>query len=221
VDLLSDEDQWEQLKAWLRGNGLAIVGGVLIGVLGLAGWRWWQGNQEREAVAASVAYEKLLSTFDSGDLRGAETQIEAMRTDHPKSGYLAAADLAAAKVYVARNELDKAALRLQRVADSALDVELRPIARLRLARVQLAQGKPDEALATLAKYTEAEHKPAYTEMRGDILLAKGDRAGALRDYEAARAAQPAGDQGTGVEAILDLKINDLRAGSVADAGAKP
>jgi predicted negative regulator of RcsB-dependent stress response len=221
VDLLSDEDQWEQLKVWLRGNGAAIVGGVLIGVLGLYGWRWWQGNAERTALAASSAYEKVLKTFDAGDIPGAEAQIEALRGDYAKSAYVAAADLAAARVYVSRNDLDKAALRLKRVADSAIDVNLRPIARLRLARVQMAQGKLDDALATLGAGNFGAHEAAFAEVRADILLAKGDRAEALKLYQAALAAQPEDDQGTGVGALLDLKINDLRTDAAEPKSVTP
>ncbi len=38
---------------------------------------------------------------------------------------------------------------LERVANTARDKQLRPVARLRLARVQAAQGQYDKALATL------------------------------------------------------------------------
>ena len=97
---------------------------------------------------------------------------------------------------------------------SAVDVQLRPIARQRLARVQAAQGKHDLALTTLAALPSAtdvgEYQAAYTETRGDILLSKGDRAGALREYQAARKLQPEEQTGSSVAVLLDLKINDLR-----------
>ena len=62
---------------------------------------------------------------------------------------------------MARNELDKAVERLERVANNAVDEQLRPIARLRLARVQAAQGKHDVALATLGTADMGEHQAAY------------------------------------------------------------
>jgi predicted negative regulator of RcsB-dependent stress response len=71
-------------------------------------------------------------------------------------------------------------------------------------------------MAAISATEIGKYQAAYTETRGDILLSKGDRAGALREYEAARKLQPAEQTGSSVAALLDLKINDLRT-----APAKP
>ena len=106
----------------------------------------------------------------------------------------------------ASNELDKAAAGLKSVMDNSKDAELRMVARLRLARVQSAQGKHDEALATLKVDDPGEFAPRIADTRGDVLLAKGDRDGALKEYLAARVGENKG----GVDFdLLDLKIRDL------------
>src|SRR4029079_8283915 len=76
----------------------------------------------------------------------------------------------------------------------------------RLARVLSAQAKYDEALATLKVDEPGEFAPRFADVRGDVLLAKGDRAGALREYLAARTGD--GDGRIDTE-LLDLKIRDL------------
>jgi predicted negative regulator of RcsB-dependent stress response len=219
VDLLSEEEQWERLKGWLRGNLPQVL--VIMALLLLAwfGWKWWQSRADQQAVAAGLAYEKILGTFDANKPTEALALIEELRKEHPKSAYVPAADLIAARMFVATNELDKAAERLQRVADTAPDKKLRPIARLRLARVQAAQGKHDLALATLGTADLGTHEAARLEARGDVLLAKGDRAAALKEYEAARVALVAGGE-TGALELLDLKIADLRDGAAPAAEAK-
>src|SRR5262249_7546895 len=135
----------------------------------------------------------------------------------------------ASRVFVDSNQLDKAAERLQRVATTALDENLRPIARVRLARVQSAQGKYDAALATLGEKPPGVHEPAWLEARGDIQVAKNDRAGALKAYEEAVKLQPVGEETSGeggtVE-LLQLKIADLKGNSapppaVPEVPAKP
>ena len=78
--------------------------------------------------------------------------------------------------------------------------------RLRLARVQAAQGKYDDALATLKVEKAGEFAPRIADTRGDVLLAKGDRDGALREYLAARNAE---NNGRVDFDLLDLKIRDL------------
>ena len=221
MDLLEEGEQWEAVKAWLRQNGLAIVAGALIGTLGLLGWRWFQGHQEAQRLAANVAYEKLLAAFDSGDVTAWVKQLDAFHKDYGDSAYSAPADLAAARVYVSRNEFDKAAERLRSVADTAKDPQLRIVARLRLARVQIAQNKPDDALSTLGTGDVGGFQSVFAEIRGDARLAKGDRPGALREYETARATRADSSQPPGADAgdLLELKINDLRSEALAPVPA--
>jgi predicted negative regulator of RcsB-dependent stress response len=90
--------------------------------------------------------------------------------------------------------------------DKAPDDELRMIARTRLARVQAAQGKYDDALATLKVDQPGQFASRLADVRGDVLLAKGDRPGALREYLAARSGASEGLVDT---EMLDLKIRDL------------
>ncbi|MEP7314893.1 MAG: tetratricopeptide repeat protein, partial [Pseudomonadota bacterium] len=139
MDLLSDDDQWEAFKAWLKQNGIALIAGIGIGVALLVGWRWWQERKETRALEANARYEKILETFDKGETDSALKLIDELKKDYGDSAYSAPADLAAARYYVGRQELDKAAAHLKTVMDSAADPQLRPIARLRLGRVLIAQ----------------------------------------------------------------------------------
>jgi predicted negative regulator of RcsB-dependent stress response len=104
------------------------------------------------------------------------------------------------------NELDKAAAGLTYAMDNANDDEIKLIARMRLARVLSAQGKHDEALALLKVDEAGEFAPRLADVRGDVLLAKGDRDGALREYLAARTSP---NDGRIDQDMLDLKIRDL------------
>jgi predicted negative regulator of RcsB-dependent stress response len=225
VDELSEHEQWERLKGWLRGNGAQVLILMAIMLVGFYGWKWWLARGEQQAQAASGAYQAIIASFDELKYAEGEAQIETLRNEHPGSPYVAAADLIAARVFVELNELDKAAQRLERVAKSAPDKRLRPIAQIRLARVQAAQGKYDTALATLGSTALGVQEPARLEARGDVLLLKGDRAAALAEYQAARELQPGtsedSDRDAGV--LLDLKIADLQgsAPAVPEALAKP
>jgi predicted negative regulator of RcsB-dependent stress response len=118
-------------------------------------------------------------------------------------------------VYVDEGALDKAATELAGVAEHSSDQDLALIARLRLARVQIAQGKPDAALATLGGVPPGAFAGRFHEVRGDADYAKGDKAAALAEY---RSAQAAGD---GDSALLRLKIADLAADAPAAAAAAP
>lgn len=222
MDLLSEEETWEGLKRWVRTNALQVIVMVALVLAGWYGWKWWQTRTDTQALAANDLYDRALTSFDAQKNDEAVALIETLRTDHPKSAYVAAADLAAARVFVARNELDKAVQRLERVSKEAVDVELRPIANLRLARVYSAQAQYDKALAVLGTEDKGVYQSAYLETRGDVLLAKGDRAGALAAYVGSRKLVPAAEGGAGgVGELLDLKIADLQAPVASTQETKP
>lgn len=205
-DYLSEREQWEFLKSWVRENGLYIVAGVFIGALALAGWQWWKAHAERQALAAAAQYEQVIQSFGRGERAQGLALVDELQREHPSSPYADQANLAAARVFVESGELDKAADRLRTVMQNTKDRELGLIARLRLARVELAQNKPDEALATLSIADAGAFAPHYQEVRGDVHLAKGDKAAALREYRAARSQASRAVVDT---ELLDLKINDL------------
>jgi predicted negative regulator of RcsB-dependent stress response len=212
VELLSEDEQWDALKRWLKTNGPSILVMVAVALLGYFGWKWWQERQDQQARAAGLVFQQVLADFDADKLDAALAGIDRLHTQFDGSAYTERADLAAANVYVNSDQLDKAIPYLERVANSAEDKLLRPIARLRLARVQSGLGQHDKALATLGTADMGPFQSAYLEARGDVLHEKGDRAGALKAYEEARALltpESAGEEGVGP--ILDLKISDLKA----------
>lgn len=202
----SEAEQLERAKGWLKSNGIWIVAGIAIGVGGLGAWRWYQERREVQAETASARYEELVDAFSRNDKTRGMTLLDQLNREYAWTPYASLGTLIAARVQVEANELDKAAAGLKSVMDSAKDDELQMVARLRLARVQAAQGKYDDALATLKVEESGEFAPRIADTRGDVLLAKGDRAGALKEYLAARASE---DNGRLDFDLLDLKIRDL------------
>jgi len=202
----SEAEQLEQAKSWLKANAIWIIAGIAIGAGGLAGWRWYQDRRDTQAEAASARYEELVDAFSRRDNVRGTTLLEELKREYAWTPYASLGTLIAARVQVEANELDKAAASLKSVMDTAKDDELKMVARLRLARVQSALGKHDEALNLLKVDNPGEFAPRLADARGDVLLAKGDRDGALREYTAARAS---GNDGRIDVDMLDLKIRDL------------
>jgi predicted negative regulator of RcsB-dependent stress response len=202
----TEAEQWERAKDWAKSNGLWIVAGIALGAGALGGWNWYKDRRHAQAEAASARYEEMIGAFSRNDRTRGMTLVNELNGEYAWTPYAPLAKLMAARFEVESNELDKAAVSLKSVMDSAPDNELRMIARTRLARVQAAQGKYDDALATLKVEQAGEFAPRLADARGDVLLAKGDRAGALREYLAARSGDTDGRVDT---ELLDLKIRDL------------
>jgi predicted negative regulator of RcsB-dependent stress response len=207
-EYMNEQEQWDTVKRWVRENGLWVVAGVAIGVLGLGGWRMWEARVERLAHEASTRYEQVLEAFVRNDRTRALTLIDELRRDYPDSPYADQGELAAARAHVESREFDRAAERLEGVMNGSKDPELRLIARGRLARVRIAQGQYDAALAVLEAAEPGAFAARFAEIRGDALHARGDRAGALAAY---RAARETATEGAVDRTLLDLKIAELDA----------
>jgi predicted negative regulator of RcsB-dependent stress response len=205
-EYLSEQEQLERLTGWLRANVPWIVVGLAVGGLIVGGWRWWQARTDANGVAAATSYAQVLDAFDRGNRTGGLDLVEQLRRAHPDSPYVDQADLAAARLLLETGQPERAVSYLQAVIGHARDAQLVLVARLRLARVQIAQNHADAALTTLGTADQGAFEGRFAEVRGDAYFAKGDKVQALREYRAARAA--AGPTQAANE-LLDLKINDL------------
>ena len=221
-DYYNEQEQWERVKQWLRENGPWLVVGVLLGLGALAGWRWWEQRQEARAQSASASYGLLLETLQSGDRAKGLVLADEIRKEHGSSAYADQADLVAARALVEAGELGPANERLTRVMKGSKDAQLRLVARARLARVQLAQGSADAAIATLGGAQPGAFGPLFEAIRGDALYVKGDRPGALaawRKAETEAIAAAAKGAPTVDLVALQLKIGDVLADGVKEPAA--
>jgi predicted negative regulator of RcsB-dependent stress response len=204
-EYLNEKEQWERVLAWLREQGPWILAGVAVALGLFGGWHFWQNRMQQRDLAAASRYDQVINAFTHNDIVGGFRLADGLVKEFPRTAYADQVDLAVARVQVETKQLDQAAARLQQVLGSTKDAELALIARLRLARVQLAQGKADDALKTLDAAKPGAFAARYAEVRGDALLAKGDRDGALKAYREARGSG-ASTLDTG---LLDLKIGEL------------
>lgn len=213
-EYLSEHEKWEWVKGLMRENVPWILAGIAVGGIGVGGWRWYVNHVDQRNLDAGAMYQQVLQSFGRGDRTTGLVSLGQLEREYPSSPYLDQAKLLAARIYVDSGELDKAHTELQAVMEHTQDKELGLISRLRLARVQIAQQKPDDAIATLNGADPGAFAPRFHEVRGDAYHAKGDNAAALKEYQAARTGDFGGVTDT---QLLDLKITDL----LADAGATP
>ena len=205
-DYLSEKEQWEWLRGQIRQNAPTVIAAIAVTAAAVYGWHWWQAHQDAQRVAASSKYTQIIAALDRGDRTQAFALMGELERTHTASPYADQARLLAARMYVESSQLDKANTELTAVMQNSKDQDLALVARLRLARVQIAQGKAADALATLNGANPGAFAGRYHEARGDAYFAKGDQATALTEYRAAQAASLGGDAG-----LLNLKIADLAA----------
>lgn len=205
----TEEEQVEALKAWWAENGRSAVFGIALGLGAIFGYRAWQAHEVAQAEAASLRYEELLIAMQqpgSNEIRG---RAEALLREHPDGAYAVFANMVLAREAVDAGDLDRAEALLASARranrDDVLDLELR----LRLAQVQSARGRHDEALALLDVEAGAHYAAAFEELRGDIEARRGNSVQARAAYERALAAARAAGADAGV---LELKLDNLGPG---------
>jgi len=212
-EYLSEREQADQLRHWLRENWIWLLTGVALTLGGYYGKQWWDSRASARSLAAEQRFSAMLDALgqnqrEEGVRIGGEVVSEFSGTP-----YADQATLLLARLDVEAGDLAGAETRLTAIADSSDDPDLQLVARLRLARVQLAQGRHDDALATLDTASQPAIEPRIEELRGDVQLARGDRAAALESYRRAQAAAGAGTAGEGLldMELLGLKIDELSA----------
>jgi len=215
-DYLSEREQIEQVRGWVREYLPWLAGAVLIAGAIVWGRPQFAAWQMRQSSAADEKYTAVLEALNKGDKAAAARIAAELKADYGRTPYADLASLAVSRFDVDSHDLDDAASRLEAVSTGARDEQLRVIARLRLARVQRAQGKLDLALATLAA-PPAGAAAAYADARGDVLADKGDRDGALAEWRAALA-----DKSPGIvnRELIELKIAGIGSAPAAQPAAK-
>ncbi len=205
---LDEREKWDALLAWLRTNGPAMLAGVAIAALGLGGYRWWQGHVSGRDLAASRLYVQMESAFSKDDRQQAFALAGTLERQYQSTPYADQARLASAAAFVRTGHLSRAAGELTAVMEHSSDSILKLVARLRLARVQIALHQPKLALATLGGVDPGAFAPRYDVVRGDAYYAMGKKREALAQYRLARASDPGGETNS---KLLALEISELAA----------
>jgi predicted negative regulator of RcsB-dependent stress response len=202
---LTEEQQVEAIKTWWKENGVAVVAGLIIGFGALFGWRYYNDYRDAQAGAASSLYESVQQKIKLGQADTARQQADKIVAEYPRTPYAAMAALAAAKQAAASNNMDEAREQLQWVLDNSHQPQFLHSARLQLAAIMLNDAEYDAALSLLASAKSGGYAAAYDEMKGDILLARGDSKAAHEAYDKALQAEGLGAQ---QRRIVQAKFDD-------------
>lgn len=206
MDVYTTEDQQvEAIKKWWKKNGTSLVAGVLIGLSAVIGWRMWIDQKNTDAEVASAKYDSMMNAQGQGLGDIVLEQANGIIGQHPETAYAALAAILSAKISLEKGDTQAARNHYNWVITQSKSDNLKPLARLRLARVLLDAGEHQQALDLLG--SDADSYTSLTEeTRGDIYLAMNQADKAKSAYQAALDAP---DADSGVKRILQMKIEDL------------
>jgi predicted negative regulator of RcsB-dependent stress response len=179
------DDQLASLKAWWKQYGTALITGIVIGLVLLVGGNYWKQFKIKRAEAASQLYEKLIADMQQGKSDAASTMAAKLMQDYGATPYAGKSALLMARQRFDAKDIDGTRSHLEWAMKNASETQVQHIARLRLARLLLDQGETAPAMTLLDIKDMDGFVSEYEEIRGDILVAQGDREGARRAYQTA------------------------------------
>ena len=205
-DAYDDYEQSELVQKWLRENGVSIVVGVLIGLVGIFGWQQWRNHQARNESAASQLYQQAKVAQLSGKPDVAAQLTDQLMKDYAKSPYALFAVSDRARQQVQDKQLDKAQVSLEWAESHTTEEPLKSLTLVRIARVELARDQAQASLATLDRVPPGSFQGMVQELRGDAMVKLGRMDDARKAYQAAMSAlsEDAPQRGA-----LQMKLDDL------------
>ena len=202
----SDEEKGEEIKRWWRENGLSVVAGIVLGIAGLFGGRYWLAQQEQQVTNASTLYQQTVIYLSQNQTEQASAIVDDLISAYAATPYAAFAALEMAKQNATSGQTDKAKTYLQWVIEQAELPGQKDIARLRLAKLLLDESDYAAAMTMVsARQTEA-FQSLFDEIKGDIHLAQGQTEQANSAYQAAMADM---DINEPRRVVLKLKLDDV------------
>lgn len=206
TEYMTEQEQIQQLKNWVKQYGVTIIAGILIALAVTSGWRYWQDYRNRILSHASSVYDEMLTLRAQGNSNGAIIQAKKLLTHYDNSPYAPMAALMLARDAVLKKNYPEAHTQLQWVIHHSKDKAIREIARLRIARLLIAEKKPQEALDFLKKVEDKNFNGLIDEIRGDAFISMNDTASARSAYQLALEELPNAEV---TRPILQMKYDNL------------
>ena len=172
MEFETEDQQAEAVKNWFKEYGLTIVLGLVIGLGGVYGYRYYDAEQEAGFEQASIAYAQVLESL--ADKTAFNGKVAQYKGEYGNNVYSNLLGFHQAKIAIDEKDLATAeSVLADVVANSGHDV-IEHTGRIRLARVQIALEKYEQALTTIAAAKGDAYNYSYELLRGDIWLARGD-----------------------------------------------
>jgi predicted negative regulator of RcsB-dependent stress response len=201
-----EQEQLEELKAWWKENGKLVMLAAIGCALAVAAYQGWRHYRYSQSVAAATLYAQLDQADRAGDRKKLLELATQITGNYGSTPYGSFAAMSAARVSFESGDLADAKARLVWVLENSREDPVKDVARLRLAGVLLDEKNYAEALKRIEDKPSEAMAGLYADLRGDILLAQGNRAEARNAYQLALDKSEAGSP---YRATIQLKLDSL------------
>lgn len=181
----TDQEQIEMLKEFWKDYGQPIAIAVIIGLAVGFGWRYFTQHKIQQADKASMLYQAVINTDAKNDYNTAQKYAKMLIQKFNKTPYASMAALVWAHEAVEQKNLVQASTQLHWVITNSKNKRFKQIARLRAARVLIAQEHPKDALTLLSTVDDANFKGQIERVKGDAYAALNNKGESKKLYQEA------------------------------------
>ena len=207
TEYLTEQEQIELLKSWVKQYSLVILLGVLIAVGGISSWRYWQQRQNKILTHASAVYDEMLTMRSQSDKNATLIQANKLFTHYPQTTYGQMAALMLAREAIINQHYAEAKEHINWVIAHSKIPSIRQIARIRLARLLIAEQKPQDAIVVLKSLDDQTFNGLIDEVKGDAYLAMNEPNQAREAYQRALSELPNAEV---IRPVLRMKYDNLQ-----------
>jgi len=206
----------ERVRTWFKENSGSLITGIALGLGCIFGYQWWQGNGDKHQTEAALQYQAFTSAAEKNDPTKTKVVLALLESKYADTPYLNFAVLRQAELLQANGKSSDAVKLLEANVAKASEASIKELYKLRIARIQLINGKADLALKQLADITESVYPASVEEIRGDAHLALGKRELASQSYVKALTAL---DEAAPIRNLIELKLIEAGGSVPAKPGA--
>ena len=211
TDYLTEQEQVELLKKWIKQYSPVVILGVALAIITSLGMQWWHNRQIKTYTHASHIYDEMLNFKAQNNLASSLTQAERLITRYPNTIYAPLASLFKASAAIKNQQFKQAEADLNWAIEHSQSNAFTWLAKLRLARVLIAEANSTAALKLLEHHFPTAFNPLRYELQGDAYLQTKQLDKARSAYQAALKSLP---NAASARPLLLMKFQSL-------ANAKP
>ena len=178
-----DFEQEQIVKDWIKNNWFTITLGIVLGLGGVFGLNFYKSSQQEARYKIANQYKSFIDVMELSEFDEAKTLLTEFEAESGSNFYTIEAHLLLAKQFIKNNDLEKAADELNSVIAAKPDQLMTEFVKLRLARINNALAKHDDALALTNSISIESLKSIAKEIEGDALIAKGEYDKAIAAFE--------------------------------------
>jgi predicted negative regulator of RcsB-dependent stress response len=206
----------ERTRSWFKENSGSLFTGVALGFACIAGYWWWQANQDKQLSEAGLQYQSFIETAEKSGAEKSKVVLDLLQTKYADSPFVPLAVLRQAELLNSAGKNADAMKLLEAQLPKVTEVSIKELYQLRIARLHLINGKADLAIKQLQGISNSLYPASIEEIRGDAHMALGKKELAKQAYVKAITAL---DQAAPTRPIIEIKLIEAGGEVPAQPGA--